>query len=427
MLNRTLCAACLAAFCHAATAADSRDEQRLRDIEERLKRVESARDAGRPTDTPPVSRERRQVTSNAFNPAISLILDGQFTSFSRDPATFSMPGFALAEETGPGDEGLRVGESELVMSANVDDKFYGQLAAAMTAENSMELEEAFFETLTLGNGITVRGGRFFSGIGYLNPVHAHAWDFVDQPLPYRAFLGNQFRDDGVQLRWVAPTDLFLELGTEFFRGANFPAGGAARSGKGAWTAFARTGGDVGVSNAWRAGISRLDTKARGRATGDETTPDLFTGDSDTTVLDFVWKWAPNGNSKERNFKFQAEYFTRDEQGTFDPASAGTPIDYNGKQQGWYAQTIYQFIPRWRAGLRYAETKADAVNAALVGTALDNQGHKPKATTAMVDFSNSEFSRFRLQYTRDDSRPNVTDDQWYLQYIMSLGPHGAHAF
>jgi len=45
---------------------------------------------------------------------------------------------------------------------------------------------------------------------------------------------------------------------------------------------------------------------------------------------------------------------------------------------------------------------------------------------MVDFSNSEFSRFRMQYNRDDSR-RQTDDQIILQYTMSLGAHGAHRF
>jgi hypothetical protein len=45
---------------------------------------------------------------------------------------------------------------------------------------------------------------------------------------------------------------------------------------------------------------------------------------------------------------------------------------------------------------------------------------------MVDWSPSEFSRLRLQYARDDSRED-TDDQVYLQYIMTLGAHGAHQY
>jgi hypothetical protein len=405
---------------HVAHAAEPPvNPQQLRDLEQRVQELEAANAAAGKTTT-------RQVSNN-FNPAISLILDGKLSAFSQNPATYVLPGFALGEETGPGDEGLRLGESELVMSANIDDKFYGQFTAALTPENQTEIEEAFFETFALGGGFTVRAGRFLSAIGYLNPVHAHAWDFADQPLVYRAMLGNQYKDDGVQARWVAPTDVFLELGAEIFRGDNFPAGGAANSGMGAHTVFIHIGGDVGASHAWRLGLSQLDADARNRATGDATTPDLFTGTSELTGVDFIWKWAPNGNPKQTNFKFQTEYFTRDEDGTFDPASSGTPLTYNGKQKGWYAQAVYQFMPRWRVGLRYDQLKANAVAAALAGTVLDKQGHDPKRTSVMADFSNSEFSRLRFQVNHDESRLNVKDTQWYLQYIMSLGAHGAHAF
>ncbi|MBI5783198.1 MAG: hypothetical protein HZA69_05620 [Gammaproteobacteria bacterium] len=394
-------------------------EQQLRDLEQRVRELEAAKTAA----DKPASRQ----VSNNFNPAISLILDGKLSGFSRDPATYALPGFALGKGADPGDEGLRLGESELVMSANIDDKFYGQFIAALTPENETEIEEAFIETLTLGGGATIKAGRFFSHIGYLNPVHAHAWDFTDQPLVYRAMLGNQYADDGVQARWVAPMDAFLELGAEIFRGDSFPAGGAVNSGKGTHTVFAHIGGDVGTDHAWRAGLSRLDADARNRTTGAAATPDLFTGNSTITGVDLIWKWAPNGNPRQTNFKFQTEYFTRDEDGTFDPASSGSALPYSAKQKGWYAQAVYQFTPRWRAGLRQDRLHAGTVNAALAGTVLNNAGHEPKRTSVMTDFSNSEFSRLRLQFNRDESRAMMKDNQWYLQYVMSLGAHGAHAF
>ena len=46
---------------------------------------------------------------------------------------------------------------------------------------------------------------------------------------------------------------------------------------------------------------------------------------------------------------------------------------------------------------------------------------------MVDWSPSEFSRFRLQFNQDKSQIGITDNQVYLQYILSLGTHGAHKF
>jgi hypothetical protein len=45
---------------------------------------------------------------------------------------------------------------------------------------------------------------------------------------------------------------------------------------------------------------------------------------------------------------------------------------------------------------------------------------------MIDWSLSEFSRLRLQLTNDRVLP-VTDRQLFLQYIMSIGAHGAHEF
>jgi hypothetical protein len=78
-------------------------------------------------------------------------------------------------------------------------------------------------------------------------------------------------------------------------------------------------------------------------------------------------------------------------------------------------------------LRTDRLKADAVDAALAGTALDNAGHHPKRASVMLDFSNSEFSRLRFQVNQDEPRLDQKDTQWYLQYVMSLGAHGAHAF
>lgn len=370
----------------------------------------------------------QQITNTALNPAIGLILDGKYGSFSEPPDTYTLPGFALGEETGPGEEGLSLGESELNISGNVDNYFYAHLTAAITPENEVEVEEAFFETLALPQGFAIKAGRFFSGIGYLNPVHAHAWDFVDQPLVYRAMLGNQYGDDGVQLRWVAPVEaVLIELGGEMFRGEAFPAGGAARNGRGTSSGFIRVGGDIGSSWSWRTGLSRLDARAEDRATGDETAPDLYTGRTTVTGADVVFKWAPQGNATRQNFKFNAEYYTQEEEGSFDPASSGTPLDYTGDASGWYAQAVYQFIPQWRAGIRYDRIEADPVDATLAGTVLDSMGYKPRRTSAMIDWSHTEFSRIRLQYNRDESRLDQPDNQWYVQYLMSIGAHGAHQF
>jgi hypothetical protein len=223
------------------------------------------------------------------------------------------------------------------------------------------------------------------------------------------------------------------VGAEALRGQGFPGGGEARDGVNGYTGFMRLGGDVGVGGSWRLGLSHLEADADGRATGEET-PTLFTGDSAVSIVDLVFKWAQDGNPAKRHLVFNAEYFHRKEDGdlVYDPDGAGDASAYSGTQDGYYVQAIYQFIPRWRAGVRYDRLSADNdVGNPAAGTALetlaDNSYH-PERVSAMVDFSNSEFSRIRVQYSRDESRPaGVADDQVFLQYILSLGAHGAHQF
>ena len=224
-------------------------------------------------------------------------------------------------------------------------------------------------------GFSARFGRMFSGIGYLNDKHSHTWDFTDNPLPYQAFLDGKYVDNGAQLRWLAPTDLYMELAGEVMQGEGDP------SGLGAYTLFGNVGGDVGTSHSWLAGLSRLEQDAGQELTG----------------AHFVWKWAPNGNWKQRNFVFQTEYF---ENSDLDDDS------------GWYAQAVFQPIPRWRFGGR------------VDGLELDDDD--PRRYAVMADWSNSEFSRVRLQYARADWADGDINE-WALQYIHSIGAHGAHAF
>jgi hypothetical protein len=109
-------------------------------------------------------------------------------------------------------------------------------------------------------------------------------------------------------------------------------------------------------------------------------------------------------------------------------------DYASRQSGWYAQGVWQFMPQWRVGYRYDQLDSGTTSIGLVDsgalTAADFPvlaGYRPKRHSAMVDWSPSEFSRVRLQLARDYSRQGQPDNQLFLQYIVSLGAHGAHTF
>jgi hypothetical protein len=386
----------------------------------------------------PILALAQTQSGNGFNPKISLILNGQYAHYSSD-APADVAGALLGGESGYAPDGFSIGETELAIESNIDDRFHGWAAIAIENDDDgdaeISIEEAYINTLALPDGLAVKFGRFFSDIGYQNHVHAHAWDFADAPLVYRTFFGGQLGDDGVQLRWLAPTDLFVELGAEGLRGGAFPAGGDDRSSVDAWTAFAHVGGDIGLSGSWRLGAWHYDGKSDDRRTsGDDDTDTGFTGKSHITGLDFVYKWAPNGNPEVRNFVLQAEAMRRSENGTvvYDPDGAADASRYDGTQFGWYVQGVYQFVQRWRVGLRYDRLSANnRVDAPVAGTSLATlagDGDHPQRVSAMLDFSNSEFSRIRLQYNSDESRPDdKADNQILVQYIFAMGSHPAHQF
>jgi hypothetical protein len=365
---------------------------------------------------------------SSFNPAIGVTFQGQAWAFDNDPDDYQIPGFPLGGEAGPAPEGLSLAETEISMSANVDDKFTAMLTAPIVVEDGevkFELEEAWIETVGLPASLAVRMGRFFSAIGYQNSRHFHAWDFADQPLVYQAFLGNQYLDDGLQMRWLAPTDFYLEFSGELLRGDRYPAGGAANSGFGAQSLSAKTGGDIGFSNSWLLGFSWLGADAAGRPSGSEDDPLLFTGSTDMLVANFVWKWAPYGNSRQRNFIVQAEYMRRKEDGEYS-VSGAAPGPWDVDQSGWYAQAVYQPFPRWRFGARFDQLSGDTPHPRWLDTPLYPLGSDPRRYSLMADWSNSEFSRLRLQYNYDSAGEN-SDNQFGLQYIFSIGAHGAHSF
>jgi hypothetical protein len=335
-------------------------EQRLRDAETR---AAAPAPAAVPAAPPPVTGTS---PSNAFNPAISAILSATYAHLPRDNDAFR--------------RGFGLGESEVVMTANVDPHLFGNLTVSAAPEGGLEVEEAYGQWVTAPFGLVPKFGRFLSGIGYQNEQHAHAWDFVDAPLAYRSFLGGRFSNDGVQVKWVAPLEHFVELGAEAGNGESL--GSERGNGAGARAFYAHTGGDVGVSHSWRAGLSRLSTR-----------------DRDLDIADFVWKYAPRGNARDSSVKLQGEYF-RDRAGP----------------RGWYLQGVWQFAPQWRAGVRGERSDA-----------ADVEGFRPRRASAMVDFNPSEFSRFRVQYSRSETLAGVRDNEWFVQYILSLGAHGAHRY
>ena len=396
-----------------------------------------------PPSTPEAAQVPQATRSAAtFNPAISLILAGNYANLSNSPEDYAIQGFIPAgDEIGPGERGFNLGETELTISASIDPYFMGAVTVAITPEDEIEIEEAYFRTLALGEGFTVKGGQFFSSLGYLNEIHGHAWDFVDQPLVYQAFFGGQMAVQGLQLKWIAPLDFLVELGVESGNGDYFPGTRQDQNGLNGVIAYGHVGGDLGDSVAWRAGVSYIDLDAEGREFEDrnaagEDVLNAFSGSSETWVADAELKWTAQGDPRRRYVKLQGEYMQRKEDGDLSYTDAVSSLDgrYSSDQSGWYLQGVYQFLPRWRFGARYDSLDAGNTRIGLVQDGLLAADDlplllpgSPQRTSLMLDWSPSEFSRLRAQYAWDDASAGSTDEQFFLQYIYALGAHGAHKF
>lgn len=366
--------------------------------------------------------------SSLTNPAISAVVNGYYQTGQR-PLAESQEGFGL-------------GETELAISANIDDMFYGKVTAVVEShggETELNLEEAFIQTMAMPAGFSIRGGRFLSDIGYLNNQHLHSDFFTDRPIVYRAFLGGHYFDDGVRLNYVAPTDLYWTMGIEAFKGDSMRA--ADEHGErefetvGVYTLYSKMGGDIGDNSSWQAGLSYLrneNGQVSAHGVGDVNQAPAEEGDDhghvaaytgkNTYGADFVYKWAPNGNYKYQNLTLSGEYFRVTD---FTPAELN-PEDAPSKDyhQGWYLSSVYQFTPSWSAGVRYGEVDTQALE--------EEQflGQKLKESEVTLAWHSSHFSTVRFQYTHQKGTnfDGIEDDNIFtIQYIMSLGAHGAHQF
>ena len=420
-------------------------ESRIDALERRLKEAE-AKSAGVPAAVAGAAPEPSVAAApaaaaasglSAFNPAISAVLQGVYANLSQDPNRYAIAGFVPSGDIAPAKRGFGIAESELSLTANVDDKVYGNLTFSLSPENTVAVEEAYGIFTAAPYGITPKFGRFLSGIGYLNDQHQHVWDFYDAPLVYQAFLGGQYQNNGLQAKWVAPTDTFLEFGGEVGNGEGFPGTSRNKNGTGNGNIYVHAGGDFDASNSWRAGLSYLQTAARNR---DYTQTDFagndtqlsFSGRSQLAIADFVWKWAPNGNAIDHNFKLQGEYFWRRERGelTYDADGALGHMQtggYRADQSGFYVQGVWQFMPAWRVGARYDWLDPGSVDYGANGAYLANASFNAQRAALMVDWTPSEFSRFRVQFQQSRLRPELTDNEIFVQYILTLGAHGAHKF
>ena len=410
-----------------------------------------------------------QVSSGtAFNPAISVIPDGVYYNENRDGGVGELMeeadgfggGHSDGEEGGQAhgglpDRGFSLREAEIAFSGSVD-PYFDVWAIFAVGDGEIEVEEGYFQTRKFLPGLQLRGGKFYSGFGYVNKQHPHQWDFVDQNLAYDMVLGGSVGEAGVQLTWLPSLPFYTQLGFEALQGENerfsSQLGGEEspffdeKAGPRLFTGWLKVSPNLGYSHALQIGASyafstqHQELVAHGHDDGGEGVAgeepeeeghvdEAFDGDAQVLGLDFVWRYDSPRQFGQGDFTLQAEYLRRVKDlslvGAGEEAAGGEAR--KATQDGFYAQAVYGFAPRFTLGLRY--DVAGMTNRIEGGEETESYGDS-RRWSANLTFNPSEFSRFRVQYTRGDiavGGAREKYDQVYVQFQMSLGAHGSHRF
>ena len=365
----------------------------------------------------------KQTTPGLLNPAIGLSLDGNYYYSNLSKTELkeeNIPGYLFGVER-EFEKGFNLREAELTFFAPVD-PYFNLYATIPITESGVELEEAYFVTTSLPAGLQLKGGKFKSGFGRLNAFHPHAWDFVDAPLPYRAFLGEEGLDEkGVQLTYLPNLPVYTILGFETLQGENsILYGPDAGSGIHAFTGFAKASLDFGSDHtllfggSLTGGKTKTDTVAPGSQ---------FSGTSTLYGAEITYKWKP---SNLKSLIVQTEYLFRHQTGDLLSFPTLAFDSLKRSQDGWYIQALYQ-LGRWRVGARYDMLGIFSDDFDLSGRNTDF-GSRPYRLTGALEFNPTEFSRIRLQYNYDKSVWNdKLNNEVLLQIILAIGAHGAHPF
>ncbi|MDD5372871.1 MAG: hypothetical protein PHO62_05535 [Sulfurimonas sp.] len=394
--------------------------------------------------------EKRTFDQSKYIPDISAILDFSYVNNSvgnDEIAHLELPGIAhglLGEHshgtsnhaTYNSKQGFNLNYAEVVLSSNVD-PFFSMDAVFHFSKNGVEVEEAYFTTTALGNGLRARGGKLNSNFGYLNAQHHHYWDFGDMPLVYEAFLGmHGINELGAQIQWTAPTPFYLMAGVEVLQGENEQMFGNKTIGnvenpiaKGdnapsLYVGYVKASHDIGDTTIF-GGVSYAQGSSRIDHSEDET-PYVFSGDSKLYGADFVVLHSLNSYS---SIKWQSEWLSREMDGVQYNLNPISSPNINKKQSGLYSQLIYTHDKNWKTGVRYDTIYKNDVKEDGIDT---NKPNDFKKYSAMIEYHTSEFARFRLQYNRNEAMYNEDGNRVDINTIMlqaniSIGAHAAHSF
>ena len=331
-------------------------------------------------DVQPIDNQVTPGASKALNPDISVI--GTFVGHAGDQF----------EDRAP----AALDEVEVALEAFIDPYAKGRFFIAVTPEE-VDVEEGYAQFVTLPWGLTAKAGKTKATFGKANTWHAHTRPWIDQPLIFTRFLGEEgLADVGVSVSKTIdnPWNTFIEVTGEVYSGDVEDVFGRAADNDLFYNAHLKVFRDITENSNLEVGTSW----ARG------TLPDS-TGHNRLAGVDLTYRWKPLQRSIYNSFIVRFE------------GLANRRADFDRSLYGWYLSGDYQIARRWFAGVRV--DRADDFG--------DEGRFSNRGLSGTITFWPSEFSQLRGQYRRTKIGDGISFDEFLFQLQFSIGAHGAHVF
>jgi len=310
-------------------------------------------------------------------------------------------------------------EAELLVAGYLNPYARANLTASWVAGGEAEVEEIYAEFVRgIPLGLTVKAGKYLQPFGRLNLTHAHAYPFIERPLPHEVFFGDEgLNDIGVQVSALLPTG-----------SAYTEAMAAALKGDGLY------GPEVAVEDA-DGNPLRPNTGFLGRLTTSLAVSEYGELALGATALNEVYEidsagshqlraWLVGGDFKYKHkpsryngVQTEGELIVRSE----ELAGGGHLTSYGG-----YAYADFRFHQRYNAG---------PIGEFVRIRSIDDFGGEPVRiwhdtwrAGLFVGFAPVEETSV-LRLVGRWTEPDEGDGFWEttLQLVFSLGPHQPHNF
>jgi len=395
----------VAPLAHAETPAEQREIQAA---------LAADSSAQTPSPAPPPSSAAPAPAASgvqSLNPDMSLIADFAAAAFSDDAHL----------QTGAHDpqrNGFNLQALELSLGAAVDPYLRFDSHIAFDLEG-VDVEEAYGTTLGLPFRLQARLGQFLNRFGRLNASHPHAWNFADQPFALgRVFGAEGNKGLGAELSWLTPLPWYVEL-----VGSSIMAEGdeTSRSFLGGSERSVRGPQDLELLAAAKQFFPLSDDWSLAWGLSGAFGPNP-SGPGNRSALygtDVYLKYRPITSQSPLVLSLTSEWYYRRRQ---------VPDDIV-QDVSSYTELFLRFAERWSTAARYEHGTAPfGTSGKAIVDALDPDwtASRQRAALSLTHYP-SEFSRFRLQISRD--MPGWRSGIWagFLTAELAIGAHGAHAF